>query len=44
MKMEKKSQKTYLTDYNLLKAQDLWQTYYQLLSVTLQKEFINLNV
>ena len=41
--MEKKLQKTYLTDCNLLKAQDLWQAYYQLLLVTLQKEFINLN-
>ena len=42
--MENKLQKTNLTDYNLLKAQDLWQAYYQFLFVILQKELINLNV
>ena len=30
-KMEKKLQKIYLTYYNLLTMQDLWQTYYQIL-------------
>ena len=42
--MEKKSQKLYLTYYNLLIAQDLWQTYYQILSITFLREFIELNV
>ena len=43
-KMKKKFQKLYLTYYNLLKAQDLWQTHYQILSIIFLKEFINLNV
>ena len=42
--MEKKSQKLYLTYYNLLVAQDLWQAYYQILSITFLREFIELNV
>ena len=42
--MEKKSQKLYLTYYNLLIAQDLWQAYYQILSITFLREFIELNV
>ena len=42
--MEMKLKKTYLTDYNLLKEQDLWQAHYQLLVVILQKEFINVNL
>ena len=42
--MEKKFQKLYLAYYNLLKAQDLWQTHYQILLIIFLKEFINLNV
>ena len=42
--MEKKSQKPYLTNYNLLIAQDLWQAHYQILSIILVKEIIKLNV
>ena len=30
MKMKKKLQKIYPTDYNLLLAQDLWQSHYQI--------------
>ena len=39
-----KSQKQYLTDYNLLIVQDLWPGHYQMLSIILLKEFIELNV
>ena len=39
----KKSQKPYLTDYNLLVAPDLWQTHDQILIIVLLKEFIKLN-
>ena len=42
-KMEKKLQKPYLTNYNLLIAQELWQDHYQILIITLPKEFIKLN-
>ena len=42
--MEKKLQKVYPTDYNLLIVQDLWQAHYQILSVIFLKEFIKLNV
>ena len=42
--MEKKLQKLHLTDYNLFTAQDLWQTHYHILPITLLKEFIKLNV
>ena len=42
--MEKKLQKIYLTYYNLLIAQDLWQAHYQILSIIFLKEFIELNV
>ena len=42
--MEKKLQKLYLTDYNLLTAQDSWQVHYQILLIILLKEFIKLNV
>ena len=42
--MEKKLQKLYLTDYNLLTAQDLWKAYYKILLIILLKEFIKLNV
>ena len=37
--MAKKLQKMYLTYYNLLIAQDLWQAHYQIFV----KEFINLS-
>ena len=42
--MEKKVQKIYLTYYNLLKAQDLWQAYYHILSIIFLTEFAELNV
>ena len=42
--MEKKLQKIYLTYYNLLIVQDLWQAHYQILSIIFLKEFIELNV
>ena len=42
--MEKKLQKIYPTDYNLLIAQDLWKARYQILLIILLKEFIKLNV
>ena len=42
--MDKKLQKIYLTYYNLLIAQDLWQAHYQMLSVIFLKEFIELNL
>ena len=35
--------KTYLTNYNLLIAQDLWQAHYEILLIILLKEFRNLN-
>ena len=44
IKMEKKLQKTYPTDYNLLIVHNLWQVQYQILSITFLKEFIKLNV
>ena len=40
--MEKKLQKLYLTDYNLLTAQDLWQSHDQILSIIIK--FIKLSV
>ena len=42
--MENESQKTYLTNYNLLLVQDSCQFYYQILLIMLLKEFIKLNV
>ena len=42
--MEKKLQKLYLTYYNLLIAQHLWQAHYQTLSILFLKKFIELNV
>ena len=39
-----KLQKIYLTFYNFLIAQDIWQAHYQILSIILLKQFINLNV
>ena len=41
--IKKKLQKIYLTHYNLLIAQDLWQTY-QILLTTFLNEFKKLNV
>ena len=43
-KMEKKLQKPYLIDFNLLITQDLYQAHYQILLVILLKEFIKLNL
>ena len=43
-KKENKSQKLYVTDYNLLIAQHLRQGPYQILLILLLKEFIKLNV
>ena len=42
--MEKKLQGIYLTYYNLLIAQYLWQAHYQIFSIIFLKEFIKLNV
>ena len=42
--MEKKLQKIYLTYYNLLILEDLWQAHYQIFSIIFLKEFIELNV
>ena len=42
--MDMKLQKIYLTYYNLLIAQDLWQVHYQILLNILLKEFIVLNI
>ena len=39
----KKLQKIYLTYYNLLLMQDLWQVHYHFLSIIFLKEFIKLN-
>ena len=41
--MERKLQKVYLTCYNLLIAQDLWQAHYQILSIIFLKKFMKLN-
>ena len=41
--MEKKLQKMCLKYYNLLIAQDLWQAYYQILSIIFLTKFIELN-
>ena len=42
--MEKKLQKLYLSDYNLLKPQDLYEPHYQILLILLLKEVIKINV
>ena len=42
--MEKKLQKIYLTCYNILIAQGLWQTHYQILPIIFLKEFLILYV
>ena len=44
IKLEKKLQKIYLTYYNLLIVQDLWQAHYQILSMIFPKKFIELNI
>ena len=41
--MKKVLQKIYLTHYNLLIVQGLWQANYQILSIIFLKEFIELN-
>ena len=41
--MEKKLQKLYLTNYNLLIAEDSWQDNYQILLINLLKKFLRLN-
>ena len=40
--MEKKLQKLYPTDCNLLTVRDLWQAHYQNLPIILMKEFTKL--
>ena len=42
--MEKKSQKLYPRDHNLLIVQDAWQAHYQILLINLLKIFKKLNV
>ena len=42
--MEKRLQKIYLTCYNLLIAEYLWQAHYEILSIIFLKVFIKLNV
>ena len=42
--MEKKLKNIYVTYYDLLIAQDLWQGHYQNLLIIFVKEFIELNV
>ena len=42
--MEKKLPKIYVTYYNLLIAQNLWQAHYQILSIIFLRIFIGLNV
>ena len=44
IKIEKKLQKIYLTHYNLLTAQGLWQAHYQISSIIFLKELKGLNV
>ena len=44
IKKEKKFKKPYLTDYNLLIEQDLWEAHYQILLTILLKEYMKLNV
>ena len=42
--MDEKSQKSFLTNYNLLTVQVLWQAHYQILLIILLKELIKLSV
>ena len=44
IKKERKSQKLYLKDYNLLIVQNLWQAHYKILVINPLKEFIELKV
>ena len=44
VKMEKKLQKPYPTDYNLLIVQNLWQVRYKILLIILLKEYVKINV
>ena len=44
IKKEKKSPTLYLTVYNVLIAQNLWQAHYQILLITSLKEFMKLNL
>ena len=44
IKMEKKLQKSYPTDYSLLIAQDTWQAHYNFWPILFLKEFIKLNL
>ena len=44
IKMEKKLQKVHLTYYNLMMAQDLWKSHYQILSKVFLRELITLNL
>ena len=41
--MVKKLQKPYLTNYNLLIEQYLWQAHYEMLLINVLKEFTKLN-
>ena len=42
--MEKKWRKIYVTCYNLLAVQNIWQVHHQMLSIIFLMEFIELNV
>ena len=42
--MERKLQKNYTTDDNLLITSDLWQAHYQILSIIFLKDFTKLNL
>ena len=42
--MDKNREDIYLTYYNLLIAQDLWQVLYQIMSIIFLKEFIELRL
>ena len=44
IKKKKTSEKLYLTDYNLLIVQNLWQAHYKVLLPILLKDFVKLNV
>ena len=44
IKMKKKLQKVHLTYYNLMMAQDLWKSHYQILSKVFLRELIKLNL
>ena len=44
IKIQNKFQKIYLTYYNLLTTQGLWQAHHQIFLIIFLKEFIKLNV